>query len=92
MKTISDEKKYPFLDDETKESDSIKKVKINCHKHPLMYCITSRRSKSKTSWICNECLIPFSDNEWSFYCSICDYDICYECYEDKNESESENDD
>ena len=50
-KLVSDEQKYPILDDETKESDSIKKVKINCHKHPLMYCITSRNSLSKTSWI-----------------------------------------
>ena len=89
MEKISDEKKYPILDDKIKESNSIKKVTINCHKHPLMYCITSRNSKSKTSWICNECRNTFYDNEWSFYCSICDYDICYKCYEDKNESEND---
>ena len=87
MKKISDEKKYPiFDDDENKESSSIKRVKINCHIHPLMYCITSRSSISKTSWICNECQNSFDDNEWSFYCSICDYDICYNCYEDENKS------
>ena len=87
MNEISDEKKYPILDDENKESYSIDQVKINCHRHPLMYCVTSRSSKSKTSWICNECRNSFYDNEWSFYCSICDYDICYNCYESERMSD-----
>ena len=86
MGKISDEQKYPILDDGNKENYSIEKVKINCHRHPLMYCITSRNSLSKTSWICNECQNSFDENEWSFYCSKCDYDICYNCYEHENQS------
>lgn len=80
MKELSDEKKYPLKDEGEKENYDIKTIKMECHKHPLIYCITSRHEKNATSWICDECEYESYDNEWSFYCSLCEYDLCYDCY------------
>ena len=80
MKVISDEKKYPLIDEGNREDNTIKIVQKFCHRHPLIYCITSRNEKTRTTWICNECKKNYSENEWSFYCSLCDYDLCYDCY------------
>lgn len=80
MKIISDEKKYPLIDEGNRENNTIKIVEKDCHRHPLIYCITSRNAKARTTWICNECKGNYDEDEWSFYCSLCDYDICYDCY------------
>ena len=86
MKKLSDEQKYPLNNDGDRKSYELKKINIDYHKHPLFYCITSRNSNKKTNWTCNKCREDFDENEWSFYCSKCDYDICYNCYEHENQS------
>ena len=79
MYKLSDEQKYPFFTDGERFDDEVKIVNLKCHEHPLMYCITSR-TRIPTVWNCNICMENFSYQDWSFFCSICDYDICYECY------------
>ena len=80
MRTRSDEPKYPLDNDGDRESHKIKIINNYCHKHPLIYSITSRNAKKETTWTCNECKTSYENNEWSFYCSSCDYDLCYDCY------------
>lgn len=81
MKELSDEVKYPLISKGKKENDSIKIIKnLKYHQHPLVYCITSRCSEAKTNWICDKCLKHYNNGEWSFYCSLCDFDLCFECY------------
>ena len=79
MKTISDEKKYPLLFTGNRVDYNIKVINAFCHIHPLVYCITSR-DRNPTTWRCNKCLKKYEGNEWSFYCTLCDYDLCYNCY------------
>jgi hypothetical protein len=79
MEMISDEEKYPFFSDGERLDYNTKEVKIEGHEHNMMYCITSRQ-RIPTSWNCNLCLKNYGIEDWSFYCSICDYDICYTCY------------
>ena len=50
----------------------------------LIYCITSRGSERKTNWICDKCKGHYNDSEWSFYCTICDFDLCFNCYKYMN--------
>ena len=85
MEKLSDEKKYPLDDEGERENNDIKTIDVDCHEHPLVYCLTSRSENKETTWICNKCLKHYEDNEWSFYCTSCDYDLCYECYENMNE-------
>ena len=80
MMNRSDEPKYPLYNEGDRESYKIKIINKDCHKHPLIYSITSRSAKKETTWICNECKKNYESNEWSFYCSFCDYDLCYDCY------------
>ena len=79
MEKISDEEKFPFFTDGERLDNEVNSVKVKCHKHPLIYCITSRTRKS-FSWDCNLCMRSYGAECWSFFCSVCDYDICFECY------------
>ena len=79
MNKLSDEKKFPLFLAGGRESVSIKSINDPSHNHPLMYCITSRLSNGITKWVCQKCFKTYK-NRWSFYCSICNYDLCYNCY------------
>ena len=80
MKKLSDEERYPLSYFGNKLNYNIKRVNHYAHDHTLIYCITSR-SRKFSGWICNECHKSYGGNDWSLYCSLCDYDICYECYD-----------
>ena len=49
------------------------------HEHRLVFCRSSRRFCEFSKWICNNCTEVFNNNIWSFYCTLCDYDICCDC-------------
>ena len=49
------------------------------HEHRLIYCRSSRASLSLNGWICDNCRAEFKNNVWSFYCTLCDYDLCSSC-------------
>ena len=53
-------------------------IKSENHKHRLVYCRTSR-SIVFSGWVCSKCQKFFEKNEWSFYCTLCDYDFCNDC-------------
>ena len=80
MDKLSDEKKYPLINSGERISYKNKNITTYRHRHQLIYCITSRSSIGKTNWICNNCMESYNNNEWSFYCTLCDYDLCYNCY------------
>ena len=48
------------------------------HEHRLVYCMT-KRSPKHSGWICNKCREKFNPKIWTFYCTNCDYDLCYNC-------------
>ena len=52
---------------------------MKCHNHNLIYCLT-QRTNEPTLWICNNCKSKYVNRDWSFYCTKCDYDLCYNCY------------
>ena len=55
-----------------------KYLKTNYHKeHKLIYCITSRNYFGETFWNCDICGKKY--NNWGFYCSICEFDLCNDC-------------
>ena len=49
------------------------------HEHSLVYCSRYVPADIATGWSCNVCRNSFSYEEWSFYCTECDYDICSNC-------------
>lgn len=79
MKKLSDEEKYPLLYYKYSNNNNITKINNKNHSHPLIYCITSR-NRNPISWICNKCHRNYKEGSWSFYCSLCDYDLCVNCY------------
>ena len=53
--------------------------KSESHEHQLVYCVTMR-STDFNGWRCNVCRKVFSSEVWSFYCTLCDFDQCCECF------------
>ena len=60
------------------ESYRNKYLESSLHKHRLIYCITSRTYFGETFWNCDIC--GKKGNHWAFYCSICDFDLCADCF------------
>ena len=46
------------------------------HNHPL----SKIKRVNNASWKCNNCYKVYKRNILSYYCSLCDYDICHTCY------------
>jgi len=49
------------------------------HEHKLIYCRTSRYDDKITNWTCQICDKGFGNENWSFFCTNCNYDICLSC-------------
>ena len=47
--------------------------------HPLINCTTPGRIIINDKWKCNNCKIFYSIDVPSFYCTVCDYDLCQKC-------------
>ena len=54
-------------------------LKCKHHEHNLALCRTSRIVLSETYWKCNICKKGYNYNDWSFYCTKCDFDLCCNC-------------
>lgn len=54
-------------------------IRVDIHEHSLIFCFTSERAKFGTYWICNKCNSNYSYETPSFYCTLCDFDLCYKC-------------
>jgi hypothetical protein len=59
------EEKIPW----TKKNDN--------HKHELTLI---ERNNKNFYWRCDKCLNSFAYNDSSYYCSLCDYDLCINCF------------
>ena len=73
-------KKYELMldnknDDEHETSGSIR---ISVHKHPIHIM-----RHFKCSWCCDICEQSYDADIPSYNCSLCDFDICYNCVQDK---------
>lgn len=51
--------------------------KYNFHNHLLTLI---KRFNSYIFWRCDKCLRNFKNDDLSYYCSLCDYDICPDCF------------
>ena len=76
---LNSEQKYNLFYTENNRNFEFKLVSLKSHNHKLIYCLTQRNNEP-TSWICNNCSRNFGNRDWSFYCTRCDYDICFDCY------------
>jgi len=64
-----------------KEFNEIKhgvSIKSHIHKHPIKIM-----RHFQTSWICDLCETSFNDSIPSYNCTLCDFDVCYNCVKDK---------
>ena len=48
------------------------------HKHRLVYCRPIRSFLKYSTWKCNKCNKIFEKEIWSYYCSECNYSLCYD--------------
>ena len=76
---FNSEQKYNSFYTELNRNNEFKLVNKKCHDHPLIYCLTQRNNEP-TRWICNYCSRNYGNRDWSFYCTRCDYDLCFDCY------------
>ena len=49
------------------------------HQHPLIFCFTPLRIKKGENWPCGKCFLRYSHDTPSFYCTLCNYDLCQNC-------------
>jgi hypothetical protein len=49
------------------------------HIHRLVYCRPIRSFLGSSTWGCNKCLKTYIREIWSFYCTLCNFDLCYDC-------------
>ena len=56
-----------------------KLIIINEHGHPLLFVFTPDRVKEGNNWTCNICYANYEYNIPSFYCTLCDFDLCQNC-------------
>ena len=53
--------------------NSVENIKSYLHEHNLKYM------SSKVKWICDFCGTYFNENDESFGCRLCDFDLCLQC-------------
>ena len=69
--------KYENLKKEKNINDEIKSphyIKVSNHKHPMEIL-----RRYENCWFCNNCDKTFSEDTPSYYCSLCDFDLCVDC-------------
>ena len=77
-------KNYDEIREELDNSNEFIEIKNNggiksyVHKHPIYVM-----RHFKNSWYCDICDICFSADIPSYNCSVCDFDVCYNCVKDK---------
>ena len=73
-------KMKPFPEDAVPSNENVTEnvKKGSHHEHQLVYC-TTKRTCISSAWICDVCKKDFNRDKWSFYCTCCDFDQCFEC-------------
>ena len=81
---IVKESKINFFHEDEKDIDNIEELNKKLipdfnflskhHKHKLGFVTTSREG-----WKCNLCKTALSNQVKSYYCTLCDYDLCQDC-------------
>ena len=49
------------------------------HQHRLAFCRVSRHFNYYSKWICKNCLEEYDNDQWSFYCTLCNFYLCCQC-------------
>ena len=82
------EKKYKLLEEKIKDLEkknndnnnnnlkSWQKMSL-LHPHPLILCTTKRAS----NWYCDHCQNFYDNSHYSYLCTLCDYDLCENCFQ-----------
>ena len=55
-------------------------IKFSKHNHLL----SSIKRENNFTWICKDCKKEYNEKVYSYYCSLCDFDICQECFDKNN--------
>ena len=61
---------------EKKQNEIVKNIYIKSNKHHHRLSIILR---FKRGWVCDVCKKIFTDKIPSYYCSLCSFDLCYNC-------------
>ena len=71
--------KYPLSSYNNQIPIKFQKYKFPNHEHNLLFSRSSRFEHSLNDWCCNLCRKLHNNRIWSYYCTLCDYDICSNC-------------
>ena len=68
---------------ESQKNELWGRAKINKHEHELIYCNNSMKPgySKDMGFFCDTCLKSFDGVIANYFCSLCEYDICEECFE-----------
>ena len=71
--------KYSLSSYNSQSQVKFQKYQFPSHEHILIFCRSSRFSFGLNNWICDLCKTGYNNYNWSFYCTLCDYDMCTMC-------------
>jgi hypothetical protein len=72
-------KSFPKGTKPSNDSVNIHFLDTDYHEHRLAFCRSSRHFIYFNEWICNNCREKYDNDKWSFYCTLCDFDLCCDC-------------
>ena len=55
------------------------KISVYIHQYPFTLMDDEMRGNKGEKWICGNCLKFYDSKTFSFHCSCCEDDFCYEC-------------
>ena len=73
-------KTFPKGTKPSNESVNIQFLETPYHEHRLAFCRSSRLFFVRYNpWYCDNCREQNTNDKWSFYCTLCDFDLCCSC-------------
>ena len=72
-------KSFPKGTKPSNSSVNIHFLDTDYHEHRLVFCRSSRHFRFYNKWYCDNCRGSFENKDWSFYCTLCDFDLCCGC-------------
>ena len=72
-------KSFPKGAKPSNESVKVHFFDADYHQHRLAFCRVSRHFNYYSDWTCKNCLEKYDNDQWSFYCTLCNFYLCCQC-------------
>ena len=68
------------MDSNKNPTSNKKKFNTLHHTHPILYLSSKDKGYNNEDWFCDVCKNTYEPEINSMHCSICDWDLCFNCF------------